>query len=179
MDASGSQTPTKATSALKRANDGSQAMHVKLHLVEDDFINITVIPTSSSIPNEDTSKHSLKYTTQPSKFRSSLRSAGSHDEDYFSFVSSYIDSISDLLRPVSLKIHDNPELNYKEFIAHDTLTKFMGSQEGWKVTPSAFGIETAFVAEYDSGKPGAVISYNAEYGGFNLMRNIERTILKS
>lgn len=75
-----------------------------------------------------------------------------------------MDSISETLRPISLKIHDNPELSYEEFIAHETLTKFIRSRKGWKVTPSAYGIATAFIAEYDSGKKGPVISFNAEYG---------------
>jgi metal-dependent amidase/aminoacylase/carboxypeptidase family protein len=80
------------------------------------------------------------------------------------FVSSYIDSLDKVLRPINLKIHDNPELNYKEFIAHDTLQAFMKTRRGWKVTPSAYGIETAFIAEFDSGKEGPVVSFNAEYG---------------
>jgi metal-dependent amidase/aminoacylase/carboxypeptidase family protein len=70
------------------------------------------------------------------------------------------------MRPISLKIHDNPELNFKEFIAHETLTAFLKTRKGWDVTPSAYGIETAFIAVYDSGKEGSVISYNAEYGMF-------------
>lgn len=86
---------------------------------------------------------------------------------YLDFVSTYIESISETLRPISLKIHDNPELNFKEFIAHETLTKFMKTRKGWKVTPSAYGIETAFTAVYDSGKKGPVISYNAEYGQYS------------
>lgn len=85
---------------------------------------------------------------------------------YLDFAVTHIDSISDALREVSLKIHDNPELNYDEFIAHETLTTFMRSRKGWKVTPSAYGIATAFLAEYDSGKKGPVISFNAEYGKF-------------
>lgn len=92
--------------------------------------------------------------------------ASKTQDDYLIFVSKYIDSISELLRPISLKIHDNPELNYKEFIAHETLVNFMKTREGWKVTPSAYGIKTAFIAVYDSGKEGPVISYNAEYGRF-------------
>lgn len=85
-------------------------------------------------------------------------------DGYLDFVSSYIDSISEVLRPISLKIHDNPELNFEEFIAHETLTKFMKGRPGWTVTPSAYGIKTAFIAVYDSGKKGPVISFNAEYG---------------
>ena len=85
-------------------------------------------------------------------------------EKYLEYVSSYIDSISETLRPISLKIHDNPELKFEEFIAHETLTKFLKTRKGWKVTPSAYGIATAFIAEFDSEKKGPVISYNAEYG---------------
>jgi metal-dependent amidase/aminoacylase/carboxypeptidase family protein len=91
-------------------------------------------------------------------------SRNSTQDEYLDFVSHYIDSISEVLRPISLKIHDNPELNYQEFIAHETLVTFMKSRRGWKVTPSAYGIQTAFIAVYDSGREGPVISYNAEYG---------------
>ncbi|KAJ5041617.1 uncharacterized protein L3040_005195 [Drepanopeziza brunnea f. sp. 'multigermtubi'] len=82
---------------------------------------------------------------------------------YLDFVSKYIDSISEALRPVNVRIHDNPELKYEEFFAHETLTTFMKTRKGWKVVPSAYGIPTAFIAEYDSGKKGPVISFNAEY----------------
>jgi hypothetical protein len=40
----------------------------------------------------------------------------------------------------------------------------MKTRKGWKVTPSAYGIKTAFIAVYDSGNKGPIISYNAEYG---------------
>lgn len=79
-------------------------------------------------------------------------------------ISAYVDSIADALWPVNKTIHDNPELNFKEYIAHDALTKFMQSQEGWKVQSSAYGMETAWVAVYDSGKKGPVVSFNAEMG---------------
>jgi len=85
-------------------------------------------------------------------------------EEYLYFVSEYIDSISETLRPINLKIHDNPEVNYKEFIAHEALIGFLRTRKGWKVTPLVSGLPTAFIAEYDSGKKGPVISYNAEYG---------------
>ncbi|KAK2616227.1 hypothetical protein QQS21_000861 [Conoideocrella luteorostrata] len=67
--------------------------------------------------------------------------------------------------PVNIKIHDNPELGYEEFIAHQALTSFMKRRRAWKVTPSAYGMETAWIAVYDSGKRGAVVSFNAEMGG--------------
>ncbi|KAI1657930.1 hypothetical protein F4813DRAFT_64257 [Daldinia decipiens] len=81
---------------------------------------------------------------------------------YLGDISEFIDSIADDLWPVNKKIHDNPELGYEEFIAHETLTKFMASRPGWKVTPSAYGLATAWVAVFDSGKKGPVVSFNVE-----------------
>ncbi|KHN95201.1 uncharacterized protein MAM_06912 [Metarhizium album ARSEF 1941] len=69
--------------------------------------------------------------------------------------------------PTNIKIHDNPELGFNEVIAHEALTSFMTRQPGWKVTPSAYGMETAWVAVYDSGVKGAVVSFNAEMGTLN------------
>lgn len=88
------------------------------------------------------------------------------DADYMSLISGHIDSLSPLLRHLSLTIHDNPEVRNKEFIAHEAITKFISSQQGqeWEVTPSAYGIATAFVAVLDGGRPGPVVSFNAEYG---------------
>ncbi|KAF2172009.1 hypothetical protein M409DRAFT_18240 [Zasmidium cellare ATCC 36951] len=81
---------------------------------------------------------------------------------YLSSISSHIDGLHDELRRVSLEIHDHPELQYKEFHAHEVLTKYLSGKAGWKVTPSAYGIETAFVAVFNSGRKGPV-SFNAEY----------------
>lgn len=77
---------------------------------------------------------------------------------YLSSISSYVDGIHDELRRISLEIHDNPELQYKEFHAHEVLTKYLRSKPGWKVTPHAYDIKTAFIAVYDSGKKGPVAS---------------------
>lgn len=82
---------------------------------------------------------------------------------YLSSISDHVDALSSDLRSISLDIHDHPELCYKEFYAHELLTKFLGQQEGWQVTPSAYDIKTAFVAVYDSGRAGPVVSFNAEY----------------
>ncbi|KAF2495740.1 hypothetical protein BU16DRAFT_398868 [Lophium mytilinum] len=86
----------------------------------------------------------------------------SAEQDHLDSVGSYIDRIADTLWPINKKIHDNPELGYEEKIAHAALTGFLKTRKGWKVTPSAYGLETAFVAVYDSGKKGPVISFNAE-----------------
>lgn len=82
---------------------------------------------------------------------------------YLRSISAYVDDINDELRRVSIEIHDHPELQYKEFHAHEILTKYLEEQKGWHVTPSAYDIKTAFVAVYDSGKTGPVVSLNAEY----------------
>lgn len=83
---------------------------------------------------------------------------------FLSDISSFVDGIAAALWPINKKIHDNPELGFSEFIAHETLTSFMRSQEGWHVTPSAYGLETAWIADYDTGREGPVISFNVEMG---------------
>lgn len=84
--------------------------------------------------------------------------------DKLSRISRHIDSISDELRTISLDIHDHPELRFNETHAHHVLTTYLQSQPGWKVTPSAYGLATAFVAVFEGQSPGAVVSFNAEYG---------------
>lgn len=83
---------------------------------------------------------------------------------YLREISSYVDNIADSLWPVNKTIHDNPELGYEERIAHDTLVRFMRSRGGWKVTPSAYGLETAWIAVHDTGRKGPVVSFNVEMG---------------
>jgi hypothetical protein len=58
-----------------------------------------------------------------------------------------IDRANTDLRDLSLKIHSHPELGYKEYYAHKTVTDFM-AERGFHVTRHACGIETAFIAEY-------------------------------
>ncbi|CAG8549586.1 16551_t:CDS:2 [Dentiscutata heterogama] len=74
-----------------------------------------------------------------------------------------IEDISEELYDISIKIHENPELAYEERDAHNLLVKYL-QEKGFKVTPHAFGLETAFVAEFQSkaGK-GRVVSFNSEY----------------
>ena len=79
-------------------------------------------------------------------------------------IGEVVDGLSEELWPVNKKIHDNPELGFKEFIAHETLTTLMRSKAGWKVTPSAYGMATAWVAVFDTGRRGPVVSFNAEMG---------------
>ncbi|KAK2012344.1 amidohydrolase [Colletotrichum eremochloae] len=82
--------------------------------------------------------------------------------EYLDEISAIVDDLAESLWPVNKTIHDNPELGYHEVVAHDTLTAFMRTQPGWKVTPSAYGMKTAWVAVWDSGRKGPVVSFNAE-----------------
>ncbi|KIX07451.1 uncharacterized protein Z518_02104 [Rhinocladiella mackenziei CBS 650.93] len=75
-------------------------------------------------------------------------------------VSDSIDAIDRELREISLKIHDNPELRFAEFKAHDNIIAFLQCR-GISVTPHAYGLETAFSAEYGSG--GRVVTFCCEY----------------
>jgi hypothetical protein len=84
--------------------------------------------------------------------------------DYLSEIDDAIESLQNPLASLNTYIHENPELAFEEHKAHDALTKFMRSQKGWRVTTSAYGIKTAWVAVYDSGKSGPVVSFNAEMG---------------
>lgn len=100
----------------------------------------------------------------------------SHDDcqpttssEYLAEIRAVVAELADDLWPVNKKIHDNPELGYEEFIAHDALTSFMRSRGGWEVTPSAYGMRTAWVAVFDSGRKGPVVSFNAEMGQFSFI----------
>lgn len=83
---------------------------------------------------------------------------------YVHDIDDFVRSLEPSLWPLNVFLHDHPELGYKEHRAHDALTSFMQSQEGWAVSRSAYGMETAWVAVYDSGQPGPAISFNAEMG---------------
>ncbi|KAH7156028.1 metal-dependent amidase/aminoacylase/carboxypeptidase [Dactylonectria macrodidyma] len=71
-----------------------------------------------------------------------------------------IDNADQELRELNTVIHDNPELCYKEFKAHENITSFL-KRQGLNVTPHAYGLETSFLAEYGQG--GRLIVFCAEY----------------
>lgn len=83
---------------------------------------------------------------------------------YLSDISLFVDNSSEDLWNINKQIYNNPELGFEERKAHSLLTGFMRSRAGWKVTASAYGITTAWIASYDSGKRGAVVSFNVEMG---------------
>lgn len=95
---------------------------------------------------------------------SSRQSTDNQTSPYTDAVSKYVDSISETLWPINTEIHDNPELQYEEVKAHELLTSFLESQDGWNVTRSAYNISTAFTAVFQGNGDGPVVSFNAEYG---------------
>ncbi|CAB4433646.1 unnamed protein product [Rhizophagus irregularis] len=84
-------------------------------------------------------------------------------KEYADTVIKAIDNKSEDLRTISLQIHEKPELSYEETFAHNLLVNYLKDQ-GFKVTPSAYNVETAFVAEFSSkGGEGRIVSFNSEY----------------
>lgn len=63
---------------------------------------------------------------------------------------------------VSAHIFENPELAYEEKEAQKTLCDLL-EKHGFTVTRGAGSLDTAFIAEYDSKKPGKTFAFMAEY----------------
>lgn len=63
---------------------------------------------------------------------------------------------------VSAHIFENPELAYQEKEAQKTLCDLL-EKYGFAVTRGAGSLDTAFIAEYDSKKPGKTFAFMAEY----------------
>ncbi|KAF2730113.1 hypothetical protein EJ04DRAFT_545921 [Polyplosphaeria fusca] len=85
-----------------------------------------------------------------------------HFDDILELLSNYIAQLRPKLWPLNTYIHTHPELAFKERKAHHALTSFLRSHPQWTVKLSAYGLETAWTATYDSGKAGPVVSFNAE-----------------
>ncbi|KAF9127619.1 hypothetical protein BG015_004508 [Linnemannia schmuckeri] len=81
----------------------------------------------------------------------------SRDPKIANDVKQAIDSETASLREVSLQIHSNPELGYEEVFAHKILTDYI-EERGFTVTRHAYGLKTAFVAEYVSPAAKALIA---------------------
>ncbi|KAF7555908.1 hypothetical protein G7Z17_g1831 [Cylindrodendrum hubeiense] len=64
------------------------------------------------------------------------------------------------LATICAKIHENPELNYHEFKAHDNICDLLEQLE-YNVERHAYGLETSFEVEFGTG--GKLVVFNAEY----------------
>lgn len=65
------------------------------------------------------------------------------------------------LKALSLYIWNNPELAYKEHLAHDRLTEYL-EQQGFEVERH-YHLPTAFRATFTQGQGGRTVGYNSEY----------------
>lgn len=77
-------------------------------------------------------------------------------------IEQVIDENSKTWIETSQVIHANPEIGNEEFFASEQLTTLLVNA-GFTVKTGVAGHDTAFYAEYKSGKPGATIAYLAEY----------------
>jgi len=80
--------------------------------------------------------------------------------DILEFIDKHIEQCSQELRALSLDIHGHPELRFKEYYAHDTLTAFM-EKHGFKVERKLH-LETAWRATFSHGSGGRTIGINSE-----------------
>lgn len=53
------------------------------------------------------------------------------------------------MKEMGQNIYDNPELGRAEFHAHDLAVNHFSSLHGWKVTPHAYGLETAYSSLFE------------------------------
>lgn len=70
--------------------------------------------------------------------------------------------IKERLAEISDYIYNNPELGNEEYKAVEALTTFL-KEHDFKVEAPIAGMDTAFKATFDSGKPGMTIGYLCEY----------------
>ena len=72
------------------------------------------------------------------------------------------DAYKEEFEAVSSYIFENPELGCKEVKAQDALCSFL-EKHGFDVKRGYGSLDTAFVAEYKSGKPGMTFAFMCEY----------------
>ncbi|CAG8612031.1 1118_t:CDS:2, partial [Ambispora gerdemannii] len=80
--------------------------------------------------------------------------------EFTKIVENSIAAISDDLREISLKIRAKPEIALEEHFAHNLLTDYL-EKKGFKVTRKAYGLNTAFRAEYESEVTGVMNALKA------------------
>src|SRR5438093_9316437 len=77
-------------------------------------------------------------------------------------VTATVDRLADDLERLSHRIHDAPELAFKEEKAHGWLTEFL-EKHGARVERGVGGLPTAFRATIAGAGPGPTIAIMAEY----------------
>lgn len=84
------------------------------------------------------------------------------NEDLKKTVRERIDGCAQELTELADTIWDHPEYNFQEYKACEAITGLL-NKHGFVVTVGTGGVETAFQARWDSGKPGPHIAFLAEY----------------
>lgn len=64
-------------------------------------------------------------------------------------IASHIQSLDAELRQLSLTMHANPEILWQEHKTHDLFVEYFQKQQGWKVTPHAYTLDTAWEAKFE------------------------------
>lgn len=78
------------------------------------------------------------------------------------FIESTTESYLSTIHTVNNTIHANPQLAWEETIAHDIFVEELG-KKGFHVTPSAYGVKTAFEVIFNGKAAGRTVSFNSEY----------------
>ncbi len=81
---------------------------------------------------------------------------------YLKELSAELAALRPRMDAVSLSIHTRPELKFAEFHAQQVLTRWL-AEEGFTVTVPVGGLDTAFMAVHESGRPGPCVAVLAEY----------------
>ncbi|KIW65479.1 hypothetical protein PV04_07736 [Phialophora macrospora] len=81
-------------------------------------------------------------------------------QDLHHSISKSISENEEQLANICKKIHDDPELNYREYHAHDNICDLLEGL-GYHVKRHTYGIETSF--EVEAGHRGRLVVFNAEY----------------
>ncbi|CAN7562557.1 M20 family metallopeptidase [Paenibacillus sp. LjRoot153] len=79
-----------------------------------------------------------------------------------SMIAQTIESNAVRFKDISRFIGANPELGHEEFLAFARLTEEL-AYHGFAIERGVLDIPTAFIATYDSGQPGPVVAFMAEY----------------
>lgn len=73
-----------------------------------------------------------------------------------------INENADALKRIALFIGDHPELGNEEVLACAELTGEL-KRQGFRIETDVLGLSTAFIATYESGKPGPIVAFLCEY----------------
>lgn len=80
----------------------------------------------------------------------------------YDIITKKLDEITPELIDLSLSIHANPELSFKEYFACDSLSKILRKYD-FDVTNNIAGLETAFIGEMKGKADGPTLAILAEY----------------